>query len=90
MIKSCFSIAIFSLLCFSCNDKKIEVRHAAESYTHENLSQVKVVNSVDPVCKMPTKGNLNAIAIYKNERYGFCSESCKTKFLKEPEKYLTK
>jgi len=44
----------------------------------------------DPVCQMKIKVNGSKTAIYNKITYNFCSESCKQKFVAEPEKYVKK
>ena len=47
--------------------------------------------AVDPVCGMSVAKNAAKWTYeYKDTTYYFCSEGCKTKFSKEPEKYLAK
>ncbi|WP_446912194.1 YHS domain-containing protein, partial [Klebsiella pneumoniae] len=44
----------------------------------------------DPVCGMKVDPDTSQHrAVYGGETYHFCSESCRTKFTAEPEKYLT-
>jgi YHS domain-containing protein len=45
--------------------------------------------AIDPVCGMnvpPNKRGL--VANYKGAMHHFCAESCRTAFIKDPEKYL--
>ncbi|MCX2491958.1 YHS domain-containing protein [Pedobacter sp. PF22-3] len=51
-------------------------------------SAKKVVT--DPVCKMKVKAGTSKNAVYNKITYGFCSESCKQKFVAEPSKYIKK
>jgi YHS domain-containing protein/TusA-related sulfurtransferase len=45
----------------------------------------------DPVCGMSVKiSTAKYTSEYKDTKYYFCSEGCKTSFDKEPEKYLAK
>ena len=46
---------------------------------------------VDPVCGMELEP-INAIAqsTYQGETYYFCSQECRQKFEKEPQKYIDK
>jgi YHS domain-containing protein len=47
--------------------------------------------AIDPVCGMSVvKDGAKWTYDYKGTTYYFCSESCKTSFAKEPEKYLAK
>ena len=45
----------------------------------------------DPVCDMEVdKGSAAATADYKGDRYYFCSEDCRNKFVADPEKYVSR
>ncbi len=44
----------------------------------------------DPVCKMKVKAGHTRTAVYEKTVYGFCSESCRKKFVIEPKKYIRK
>lgn len=46
--------------------------------------------SVDPVCGMDVKEDGSPMAEYQGSTYYFCCESCKTVFIKDPEKHLSK
>jgi YHS domain-containing protein len=41
----------------------------------------------DPVCHMKVKKGGKITVKHKDVEYGFCSESCKESFVKNPEKY---
>lgn len=45
--------------------------------------------TIDLVCKMPVKEGVTLTTFYKGKQHGFCSETCKVSFLKNPGKYLT-
>ncbi|MCZ4243709.1 YHS domain-containing protein [Pedobacter punctiformis] len=47
-------------------------------------------DGIDPVCKMKVRAGNIKTATYDQLVYGFCSESCKQKFVKEPAKYIKK
>jgi YHS domain-containing protein len=80
-------MVLFAVPLYSCTQKEIKINHVLTATPVNNL-KVKVVNIVDPVCKMETANYLKFTSNYKGKTYGFCSLSCKTKFLKNPEKYL--
>jgi len=42
----------------------------------------------DPVCGMMVPVNGELIVLHQGQPFRFCSELCKTAFLKAPEKYL--
>lgn len=44
----------------------------------------------DPVCHMKVKKGGKITAKHNDVEYGFCSESCKESFVKNPEKYIKK
>lgn len=44
----------------------------------------------DPVCHMKVKKGGKITAKHKEVEYGFCSESCKESFVKNPDKYIKK
>lgn len=44
----------------------------------------------DPVCKMKVKAGTPKSAVHNKVTYYFCSESCKQKFVADPEKYVKK
>lgn len=46
---------------------------------------------VDPVCKMTIDSEkASATSDYKGQTIYFCAQACKTKFERDPEKYLGK
>ena len=87
-MKSYFLMVLFAVPLLSCNQKKLEINHVKTVTPVDNLKNVTVVNAEDPVCKMHTADFLKFTSDYKGKKYGFCSLSCKSKFIKNPEKYL--
>ncbi|SFI55502.1 YHS domain-containing protein [Halpernia frigidisoli] len=87
-MKTFFIMAFLAVTQLSCAKKELEVKHVSTETPTENLKNIKVVNVEDPVCKMPTADFLKFTSDYKGKKYGFCSLACKTKFEKNPEKYL--
>lgn len=67
-----------------------EFKNNKDISKEEILSNVKVVNEVDPVCRMSTHENLKDTLNYQGKLYGFCSSHCKEEFKKNPGKYLSK
>lgn len=54
-----------------------------------NMNQNSLqLNRIDPVCGMTVKATSPWKYDYKQQQYQFCSESCQTKFGKDPEYYL--
>lgn len=47
-------------------------------------------STIDPVCGMTVTKALPPSHTYNGQRYVFCSESCSTKFIANPESYLNK
>lgn len=78
-------IAISSL---SCAQETPKVKHVAKMKPSNELKNVKVANTEDPICKMQTADFLKDTVIYKGKIYGFCSDHCKAEFKKNPEKYV--
>lgn len=58
--------------------------------THSaHVDEIKPVEIKDPVCGMTvTSATAHTSATHVNNQYHFCSESCKVKFLSDPEMYL--
>jgi YHS domain-containing protein len=52
------------------------------------LTDVKVVNELDPVCKMTTSEHLKDTLMYEGKLYGFCSSNCKEEFKEDPKKFM--
>ncbi len=75
------------LLALSFTMSVVFVGAQKKSENNGNIKNVKVVNTLDPICKMKTAMSLSDTAIYKNKTYGFCSKSCKAAFKKNPAKY---
>jgi YHS domain-containing protein len=47
------------------------------------------MKAVDPVCKMKVSTEDSVSASYKGSNYYFCSDECKSEFIKNPEKYVS-
>ncbi|MDF2552076.1 MAG: ATPase [Chryseobacterium sp.] len=91
-MKSLFILAVFlSVSIVSCVQDAPKVKHKKSmNSAGKNLENIKVVNKVDPICKMETAGFTKDTMTYKNKVYGFCSAYCKDEFKKDPEKYVQK
>ncbi|MCU7617872.1 YHS domain-containing protein [Chryseobacterium sp. PBS4-4] len=89
-MKSIFILTVFlSVSMVSCNQDAPKVKHKKSmNSSGKNLTNIKVVNKVDPICKMETAGFTKDTTVYKNKVYGFCSAYCKDEFKKDPEKYV--
>ncbi|GAB0155174.1 hypothetical protein CHRYSEOSP005_04340 [Chryseobacterium sp. Alg-005] len=83
--------ALLSISLFSCAQESPKVKHKKSmSSSGENLKNIEVVNSEDPICHMKTAEFLKDTVVYKNKTYGFCSAYCKDEFKKNPGKYAQK
>ncbi|WP_082671907.1 YHS domain-containing protein [Chryseobacterium sp. JAH] len=91
-MKSIFILAVFlSVSVVSCGQDAPIVKHKKSMNTSgKNISDVEVINKVDPICQMQTAGFTKDTMTYKNKVYGFCSVYCKDEFKKDPEKYVQK
>jgi YHS domain-containing protein len=86
------AIMVLIFTTVSCEKKEeIKVHQVNEEQMQTvNKLDVKVVNANDPVCGMSTAEHLSDTIQYNGKIYGFCSETCKNEFAKNPEKYLKK
>lgn len=71
----------------ACAQETPTVKHVKKASQKSNLKGIAVVNAEDPICHMKTAEFLKDTANYKGKIYGFCSESCKEKFKKNPQKF---
>ena len=55
--------------------------------TSVRFTAAMVDNKKDPVCGMPSTAGLEDTIHYQGKVIGFCSDSCRNKFLREPAKY---
>lgn len=75
-MKNTIRITLACLVLMSCGHSKMEV------VQEKPLVDISIVsNETDPVCNMPVKGNLSDTALIDNKVWGFCSSSCKEKYL---------
>ena len=86
------TLAILIFTSVSCEKKEeIKVHQANEQQMQTaHKLDVEVVNPQDPVCGMNTSEHLSDTIQYAGKVYGFCSETCKNEFAKNPGKYLKK
>lgn len=91
-MKSIFILTVFlSFSMVSCVQDAPKVKHKKTmNSSGKNLTNVKIVNKLDPICQMETHDYTKDTVVYKNKVYGFCSVYCKDEFKKDPEKYVQK
>ncbi|MGM5630526.1 YHS domain-containing protein [Apibacter raozihei] len=87
MINSINKLIGAIVIAFLVSCQPSEKKHEGGSV---KLSDVKVVNELDPVCEMSTSEHLKDTLTYQGKLYGFCSENCKEEFKANPEKFLNK
>ncbi|MFT3676476.1 MAG: exo-alpha-sialidase [Chitinophagaceae bacterium] len=56
----------------------------------KGLSSIKLAGSTDLVCGMPLSLSPGDTTLFQQRVHGFCSQTCKEKFLQNPEAYLSK
>lgn len=79
-----FLILLFSSsLIFSRTTTYVEQK-AKDQVSQDTLKK----DGIDPVCKMKVKAGNTKTAMFNKTLYGFCSESCRKSFAKEPKKYI--
>src|SRR5882757_4478809 len=59
----------------------------AQHYPSDSC-QSPAMTSIDPVCGMTVKATSPHRAEHARQQFGFCSAGCRTKFLKDPKRYL--
>lgn len=79
------SIIVLSSI-ISCNSN--EKDNVMPNNDKEVLSNVKVINKLDPVCQMPTSKHLKDTLTYDGKLYGFCSSNCKEEFKANPKNFI--
>lgn len=76
-------------LSFACQNSTNTTEQANDKPAEINAEVVQFANEKDPICGMSIDSKTTEIAEYDGKKYGFCSASCKTDFLKDPAKYLS-
>lgn len=56
----------------------------------KNFSHIKLAESTDLVCGMPLSLSPGDTTLFQERVHGFCSQTCKEKFLQQPAAYLPK
>lgn len=86
-MKNYIIIILLAASTIACSQETHTVKHVHKASQKMNLTGMAVVNAEDPICQMKTADFLKDTANYKGKVYGFCSENCKNKFKKNPEKH---
>lgn len=84
-MKNALIIAVFALLISIFSFAQKEKPKQKDKKVAEKESKLE-----DPVCHMKVKKGGKITAKHKDVEYGFCSESCKESFVKNPDKYIKK
>jgi len=92
-VKYSLLILVCIVLC-SCNTNAFKNATDPEAYAdsirHYGLSQLKIANSNDPVCGMPTSQGFDDTTLFQGKLIGFCSRKCKDDFQKNPAAFAIK
>ena len=89
-------ILMASCMMVACNnvvkeDKKMSEKEVKKDTLSEHtINPGLLVNKKDPVCEMPITAGVTDTVTYKGNLLGFCSEECKSEFMKKPEDYIAK
>lgn len=84
-------ISFISIALVSCGkSEQHEIHQMENSHAVTHKLDVKVDNTLDPICEMDTKEFLSDTIHYQGKVYGFCSPSCKEEFAKNPTQYIVK
>ena len=90
------TILVLSVISFltCCKNKKPEATAKPAMDTtaipKKDFSHIKFSNTKDPVCEMKLKFGIADSTLYKGKPIAFCSDGCKTEFLKNPKGYVIK
>ena len=89
-------ILVASFVIVACNNvvkddhKMSEKEVKKDTITEHTINPGLLVNKKDPVCEMPIAAGVTDTVTYKGNLLGFCSEECKSEFMKKPEDYIAK
>ena len=86
-----FCLVSCIVLTTGCSQERESTTHETGGIPHaekEGLKNVKVENTKDLVCRMPLSEGIGDTTYYNGKIYGFCSKSCKNKFVKSPMAYV--
>lgn len=78
-------LLIIPVLLFVLNTTFAQIQEPTKKKKDRTKLELK-----DPVCHMKVSKDTKIIVTHKDHQFGFCSESCKTRFVASPEKYLKK
>lgn len=86
-MKQILTAVLLTVSILSCSQQTTET-HKVKHKANHGSQKMKVVNRVDPICKMDIDASVKDTAVYKGKVYGFCSPSCKKEFKKSPQKFI--
>ena len=88
-MKNILTVAFMAVSIFSCSQQTPEIHKVnREAQKNTQKQNVKLANTVDPICTMKVSSSAKDTAVYKGKTYGFCSTYCKQEFKKDPKKYV--
>lgn len=87
-MKKFYYIILLTALFIACSktSEKLEINQMND--TKYKVSQVKVINTIDPICGMDITDNVADTLTYQGNTYGFCSSGCKENFQENPQSFL--
>jgi YHS domain-containing protein len=88
LITSATILLVFRSLSVSQSGEKPKEIISEQKIEKENPAKNQKV--IDLVCKMKVAKSSNISVIHNHKEYKFCGESCKNKFVKNPENYIEK
>lgn len=89
-MKLILTVAFTAISILSCSQQSPEIHKVKhnEQEKSANNKNLKLANTVDPICNMKVTSSVKDTALYKGKTYGFCSTYCKQEFKKNPKKYV--
>lgn len=92
MKRNLFLFAFASLLFAACSGQSGEQSDEATTNEQTEETTVPVASSepgkMDPVCEMGYDESWTEYSVYEGDTVWFCSETCKTAFEGNPQKYV--
>jgi YHS domain-containing protein len=88
-MKHILTIAFSAISIFSCSQQTPEIHKVNhEAQKNKPSQELKLANTVDPICNMKVSSTAKDTAVFKGKTYGFCSTYCKQEFKKNPKKHI--